>query len=113
MSSKLIVPFLSLFFLCGTLVVAHVRLLAPVSRSSMWRNPQFAPHNPPINYDDDGLYCGSVPQEEVVTTCGLCGDPFSSPTPRANEHGGRYGRGVIAANYSAGQVEKMQIRIVL
>lgn len=94
----------ALLALLPLVVVAHVRMLAPVSRSSMWRNPDFSEHNPPTNYDDDGLYCGRVHQEEVVTTCGACGDPYVDPMPRANEHGGTYGKGVIAARYEAGQV---------
>jgi hypothetical protein len=83
---------------------AHVRMMAPTSRSSLWRVDQFKPFNPPENYNDDGLYCGRVHQWPEVSNCGLCGDPVDDPRPRDNEHGGLYGQGVISANYSAGQV---------
>jgi len=104
MGTNVILTIFPLLLCCGIVIHAHVRLLAPVSRSSMWRNPQFGHHNPPINYDDDGLYCGRVHQEEVVTTCGVCGDPYVDRTPRDNEHGGTYGKGVIAGTYNAGQM---------
>jgi len=39
---------------CVRKVKAHGMVLDPPSRSSMWR---FG-FNVPINYDDDGLYCG-------------------------------------------------------
>lgn len=31
--------------------------------------------------------------------CGLCGDNFADPAPRANELGGKYGSGVIVKSY--------------
>lgn len=31
--------------------------------------------------------------------CGMCGDGFSNPTPRAHELGGRFGQGVIVKSY--------------
>lgn len=36
--------------------------------------------------------------------CGVCGDPWDAPTPRANEAGGVYGRGIIVRKYKPGQV---------
>lgn len=92
------------FLVAFAAVEGHVRLLDPTARSSLWRYPQFAAQNPVINYDDDGLYCGRVHQQEVVTDCGICGDPWVDPVPRANENGGIYGQGIIARTYSAGQV---------
>ena len=36
--------------------------------------------------------------------CGVCGDPWSQPSPRDNEAGGRYGKGIITRTYTPGQV---------
>jgi len=83
---------------------AHVRMNLPASRSSLWRFDKYLHLDPPVNYDDDGLYCGREHQWPEVTTCGLCGDPFVDPTPRANEHEGTYGKGIISEVYSSGQV---------
>lgn len=35
--------------------------------------------------------------------CGVCGDLVGNPHPRAYEDGGKYGRGIIAAQYQAGK----------
>lgn len=34
--------------------------------------------------------------------CGICGDDYSSSTPRPNELGGKFGSGVIVRTYQAG-----------
>lgn len=34
--------------------------------------------------------------------CGPCGDDWRDPVPRGNENGGKYGNGIIVANYTAG-----------
>lgn len=36
--------------------------------------------------------------------CGVCGDNYKDARPRDNENGGKYGVGVVVANYKAGQV---------
>ena len=82
----------------------HVRVREPPNRSSIWRDPRFEHLNLPANYNDDGLYCGRVHQPVIVDNCGICGDPATDPVPRPNENGGTYGNGVIAGNYTAGQV---------
>lgn len=87
-------------------VNGHGRLMNPPSRSSVWRIEEFESFEPPINYDDDSLYCGSIHQEgDPGANCGVCGDPASHEWPRDNENGGRYGKGIITGNYSAGQVQ--------
>ena len=43
--------------------------------------------------------------------CGICGDAFSDPSPRPNEAGGKYGRGIIARTYSQGDVITVTVRI--
>lgn len=34
--------------------------------------------------------------------CGICGDNYADPVPRANEDGGIYGSGIVAKSYAAG-----------
>ncbi len=36
--------------------------------------------------------------------CGICGDSYSDPEPRAHEAGGDYARGIVVKRYSPGQV---------
>lgn len=36
--------------------------------------------------------------------CGICGDNWADPQPRANEAGGKYGTGLIVANLTKNQV---------
>lgn len=82
----------------------HGYLLTPPSRSSIWRHRQFRYQNPPINYNDNELFCGGIHQtDDPGTNCGVCGDQKSSPSPRDNERGGRYYRGIISGRYQAGQ----------
>jgi hypothetical protein len=84
---------------------AHGRFIKPVSRSSIWRVPEFASQNPPANYDDNQLYCGGIHQaDDPGSNCGHCGDPFSQAQPRDNEVGGKYYKGIIVGTYQSGQV---------
>lgn len=85
-------------------VSGHMRMLNPAARSTLWRFPEFAQYNPEPNHSDDEIWCGNVKQYIKDTRCGICGDPVDDPTPRANEHGGKYGRGIISATYTSGQV---------
>lgn len=86
-----------------TCVWGHARMFEPPNRSSLWRFPEFEWANPEPNYVDDELWCENIKQYEVDTRCGICGDPLQKPVPRENERGGRYGRNIIARNYTAGQ----------
>ncbi|KAG7156947.1 putative Lytic polysaccharide mono-oxygenase, cellulose-degrading-containing protein 7 [Homarus americanus] len=43
--------------------------------------------------------------------CGVCGDNWRLPEPRPHERGGEFGRGVITANYTEGQVIPVTIHI--
>lgn len=43
--------------------------------------------------------------------CGICGDPFDSPTPRPNEMGGKYYTGIISDKYQAGQVRTITVEL--
>lgn len=80
----------------------HGRLANPVGRGSTWR----LGYDAPANYDDDGMNCGGFSRHWEVNSgkCGICGDAFDHPAPRAHELGGTYGQGYIVANYQAGDV---------
>lgn len=43
--------------------------------------------------------------------CGVCGDNYADPKPRANENTGTYGRGKIARTYIEGQVIKVSVLV--
>jgi len=90
----------------------HGMMMEPTQRSSMWRFPARFPHAP-VNYDDDELFCGgaSVMHDQNHHLCGVCGDAYHLHQPRPNEAGGRYGRGVIAATYTQGQIIDVTIRL--
>lgn len=74
---------------------------------SVWRVAEFASFNPPSNWNDNELYCGAAHQpENPGTNCGVCGDSLGLPTPRPNEIGGSWYRGIITGRYTAGSVRK-------
>jgi hypothetical protein len=87
-------------------IAGHGRLMDPPSRSSIWRLPEFSSYSPPINYDDNQLFCGGLHQEDNPgTNCGVCGDPLDQSRPRDNEIGGvYYNTGYITRAYNASQV---------
>ncbi|CAK1589900.1 unnamed protein product [Parnassius mnemosyne] len=79
-------------------VSGHGRLIEPPSRASAWRFGFDTPHN----YNDHELYCGGFTRQwnKNGGKCGVCGDPWDSPIPRAHELGGRFGKGVIVRRYA-------------
>lgn len=87
----------------------HGRLLEPPGRSSLWR---FGFDAPP-NYNDNELYCGGYTNQWVTNEgkCGICGDPYEDHQPRANEAGGTYGLGIIARDYTVGQVIDIYVQL--
>jgi len=98
--------------ICPNTTVGHGRLMKPPNRSSVWRWPEFSQHHPIPNYTDNQLFCGGLHQEEHPgKDCGICGDPLSSPTPRDNEIGGRYYKGIITGRYFAGQTIDVVVEI--
>ncbi|CAL8109433.1 unnamed protein product [Orchesella dallaii] len=86
-------------------IAGHGRLMEPPNRSSLWRFPEFDQHAPPINYNDNELFCGGFPAQHEFNggRCGVCGDNYNDTRPRANEHKGQYGNGIISRNYTQGQ----------
>ncbi|RXG66862.1 hypothetical protein Avbf_17296 [Armadillidium vulgare] len=80
-------------------IYGHGRLMDPPSRNAMWREGY---DNPP-DYNDNQLYCGGLTvQEANGGKCGVCGDNYADPTPRAHEDGGMYGNGIITREYKVG-----------
>ncbi|XP_039312890.1 uncharacterized protein LOC105197030 [Solenopsis invicta] len=86
----------------------HGMLMEPVNRGSAWRKG----FKTPINYDDDGNYCGGLfEQIKNGGKCGLCGDDYTMPQPRPNENGGTYGTGTIVKTYKAGQIIELEAKL--
>jgi len=91
---------------------AHGRFIKPPNRSSIWRFPEFAGQNPPANYNDHELCCGYEQQADAPgSNCGVCGDGIDQSTPRQNEHGGFYGKGIVTGRYIAGQIIDVEVDI--
>lgn len=90
-------------------VNSHGMMMDPVNRASRWRIDSSAPKN----YDDNGLYCGGFGAQWNVHKgkCGICGDNYGDPTPRAHENGGKYGQGVIVEKYIAGQTAEISVKL--
>lgn len=79
-------------------VSGHGRLIEPPSRASAWRFGFDTPHN----YNDHELFCGGFSRQwhKNEGKCGVCGDAWDAPAPRAHELGGRFGKGVIVRKYA-------------
>ncbi|XP_012054317.1 PREDICTED: uncharacterized protein LOC105617366 [Atta cephalotes] len=90
-------------------VSAHGRLIEPPSRASMWRYGFDTPHD----YNDHECYCGGFTRQwqRNKGKCGICGDPWDSPTPRVHETGGKYGNGVIVRRYRTGSVIPVRVEL--
>lgn len=90
-------------------VEPHGRLIEPPSRSTMWRYG----FNTPPNYNDHELYCGGFSRQWRTNggKCGICGDPWDSKQPRANEAGGMFGKGIVVRKYERNQVIKVRVEL--
>ncbi|OXA56335.1 uncharacterized protein LOC110848803 [Folsomia candida] len=100
-----VVTLLVAFHSGDRLVSGHGRMMEPPNRSSIWRRVEYEELHPPINYNDNELFCGGfiIQYEHNDGKCGECGDSFNSTKPRENEHGGFYGKGIITKTYTRGQ----------
>lgn len=86
----------------------HGRLIEPPSRSSAFR---YGFQTPP-NYNDHELYCGGFArQQRNGGKCGECGDAWDLPKPRPNEHGGKYGQGVVVRTYKPGAEITLRVEL--
>ena len=90
-------------------VEMHGRLIEPPARTSAWR---FG-FDTPAMYDDHETNCGGFDRhwEDNGGKCGICGDPWDTPSPRDGEMGGKYGRGVIVKRYRTGQLVKVIVHV--
>uniref|UniRef100_A0A1B0GM23 Uncharacterized protein n=1 Tax=Phlebotomus papatasi TaxID=29031 RepID=A0A1B0GM23_PHLPP len=90
-------------------VTGHGMLLNPVNRGSRWRYD----HTAIADYNDNGNFCGGFYVQHSVNggKCGLCGDDYRAPTPREHEDGGKYGQGVVVANYQRGATIPVSVLI--
>ncbi|XP_076312344.1 uncharacterized protein LOC143225963 [Tachypleus tridentatus] len=90
-------------------VEPHGYLQDPPSRSSLWR----VSFQSPVNYNDNQLFCGGFWHQWGLNggKCGICGDPWDEPEPRANEDGGKYGNGIIARTYGMGETLRVAVKI--
>ncbi|CAL8087630.1 unnamed protein product [Orchesella dallaii] len=96
-----------------TEVSAHGRVLEPPNRSSLFRCEEFDHLEPPKNWDDNQLYCGGRLHQHEMNggKCGVCGDAFDDPIPRANEDGGELYRGIIVRAYRSGDVIPIEVEL--
>jgi hypothetical protein len=108
-SNKMAFLPISIFVLCLFIdnISGHGMMLDPPNRSSLWRfNP-----SAPINYDDDQNYCGGMTEQwdYFGGKCGVCGDRYDDPHPQDNENTGKYGKGIIAKQYTSGSVIDIEV----
>ncbi|XP_037799692.1 uncharacterized protein LOC119594706 [Penaeus monodon] len=104
-----IAKFVFLWWAVVGLVSAHGYMSSPAARNSAWR----VGFDVAADYNDNELSCGGrgVQHWQNGGRCGVCGDDWRLPEPRPHERGGRFGRGVVTANYSEGQVVPVTIHI--
>jgi hypothetical protein len=105
---RILIVILGIIFLFVQ-IKGHGMLWNPVGRASRWRFNASAPHN----WNDNELYCGGWGTQHNVNggECGLCGDNWQNPTPRAHELGGQFGEGVIVESYKQGSDVNIIVRI--
>lgn len=103
--------FLTLFAIISIIgaVHGHGMVLDPVNRASRWRYDRTATPD----YDDNGINCGgfSIQHDTNGGKCGICGDNYAHPVPRAHELGGKWGQGVIVKSYKSGSQITASVRI--
>ena len=88
------------------LAEAHGTMIDPVSRNSLWRIDQTAP----VNYNDIELFCGGIGVLSANgNRCGVCGDPYPAPRPRAHETGGHMVMNKTVKNYFPGSTIDVMI----
>jgi len=83
-------------------VEPHGRMLSPPSRTTMYviDSTKFANQQP--YWNSWGVECGG--QNAQVSTCGRCGGQPGSQEAKDLVQGGTYGKNIIVANYTAGQI---------
>jgi len=96
-------------YIVGALIVMfisavepHARMLTPPSRTTMYvlDSTKWAAQQP--YWNSYGVECDN--QNAAVSTCGRCGGAPGSQDAKDLIQGGKYGKDIIVANYTAGQV---------
>ncbi|KAL7286075.1 hypothetical protein TKK_0019592 [Trichogramma kaykai] len=72
---------------------AHGKLVNPMNRGTLGG----------YLYDNQNFCGGYWIQHVNGGKCGVCGDNYKDQVPRAQENGGRYGRGKIVQTYKSGE----------
>ncbi|KAL5274199.1 hypothetical protein ACFFRR_000770 [Megaselia abdita] len=90
-------------------IQGHGMVMDPVNRASRWRFNSSAPQD----WTDNEGYCGGISIHHNTNggKCGLCGDNYADPKPRAHELGGVFGEGVIVASYNAGNTVPIEVKL--
>jgi len=83
-------------------VEPHGRMLTPPSRTTMYvvDSAKWASQEP--YWNSYGVECDN--QDEKVSTCGRCGGAPGSQEAKDLIQGGKYGKNIVVANFTAGQV---------
>ncbi|XP_046385899.1 uncharacterized protein LOC124155817 [Ischnura elegans] len=104
---RIVLLFLTCLFL--ERVNGHGRLIEPPSRGTMWR---YGFSTPP-DFQDHELFCGGFSRQWQRNggKCGVCGDPWDAPQPRAHEAGGKYALGIIVRKYKVGSVVPIRVEL--
>ncbi|XP_037045250.1 uncharacterized protein LOC119080785 [Bradysia coprophila] len=90
-----------ILFVAGLATVEpHGFVRTPLSRTSIFREPSWGAQQP-FWWDDTGVWCGNVQQDQQYSTCGRCGD---APGNSHAAQGGRYDKGIVTGTYNAGQI---------
>ncbi|KAH9495281.1 hypothetical protein Btru_016289 [Bulinus truncatus] len=90
-------------------ILGHGRLLDPPSRMSAWR----AGFNVPINYDDQGMNCGSVGTQwgQNGGKCGICGDSWSGTRFYERPNGPMVQHNIITKKYYENSVINISLQL--
>jgi len=83
-------------------VEPHARMLSPPSRTTMYVVDSVKWANQPPYWNSWGVECDG--QDAKVSTCGRCGGAPGSQEAKDLVQGGKYGKNIIVANYTAGQI---------
>jgi len=98
MKAYIVAALLAMFISC---VEPHGRMLTPPSRTTMYvvDSTKWAKQEP--YWNSWGVECDN--QDEKVSTCGRCGGAPGSQEAKDLIQGGKYGKNIVVANYTAGQ----------
>ncbi|OXA41282.1 hypothetical protein Fcan01_24150 [Folsomia candida] len=79
---------------------SHGYLQDPLARTSRHLAPD-EPYRPPYWYDNSGVWCDNVQQDQSFSSCGRCGEAAGNSDA---SQGGIYDKGVIEKTYTSGSI---------